>query len=84
MDDAMCMKMYNPKPIKSFPKQVALAEGATVVVGGGENGCTHVFDRTTGQAIQTLQHSNSGRVQTVTVRKKIHNDSINRLTTKDT
>ncbi|KAI6028182.1 hypothetical protein EDC04DRAFT_2605749 [Pisolithus marmoratus] len=44
---------------------VALTEEAIVVVGGGENGCIHVFDRTTGQAVQALQHSNSGRVQTV-------------------
>ncbi|KAI6106516.1 WD40-repeat-containing domain protein [Pisolithus croceorrhizus] len=45
---------------------VALAEEATMVVGGGEDGWVHVFDRTTGQVSQTLQHSKSGRVQTVT------------------
>ncbi|KAI6128685.1 WD40-repeat-containing domain protein [Pisolithus croceorrhizus] len=44
---------------------VALAEEATVVVGGGENGSVYVFDRATRQAIQTLQHSKGGRVQTV-------------------
>ncbi|KAI6106799.1 hypothetical protein EDD16DRAFT_1523646 [Pisolithus croceorrhizus] len=45
---------------------VALAEEATVVVSGGEDGWVHVFDRTTGQVSQTLQHSKSGRVQMVT------------------
>ena len=76
MDDAVCMKTYDTKPMKTFPKQVRLAEGATVVVGGGENGCAHVFNRTTGQAIQTLQHSSNGRVQTVTVRERTYDNSI--------
>ena len=76
MEDAVCMKTYNTKPIKTFQKQVALAEGTTVVVGGGENGCIHVFNRTTGQTTQTLQHSSNGRVQTIAVRENIHQLSI--------
>ncbi|KIK12695.1 hypothetical protein PISMIDRAFT_50643, partial [Pisolithus microcarpus 441] len=66
VDDAVCMKTFDMKPTKTFPKQVVLTEEAMVVVGRGENGLVYVFDRTTGQAIQTLQHSNGGRVQTVT------------------
>ncbi|KAI6105950.1 WD40-repeat-containing domain protein [Pisolithus croceorrhizus] len=46
---------------------VTLAEEAMVVVGGRENGSVYVFDRETGQAIQTLQHSKGSRVQTVVV-----------------
>ena len=68
MNDAVCLKTYDTKPMKMFPNQVALAEGETVVVGGGESGRVHVFDRATGRTIQTLRHSSNGRVQTVTVR----------------
>ena len=68
MNDAVCLKTYDTKPVKMFPNQIALAEDETVVVGGGESGRVHVFDRATGHNLQTLRHSNNGRVQTVTVR----------------
>ncbi|KAI6101375.1 hypothetical protein F5141DRAFT_1066094 [Pisolithus sp. B1] len=65
-----CNEVY--RKIDTFPKEVALAEEATVVVSGGEDGWVHVFDRTTGQVSQTLQHSKSGRVQMTHNTRSIH------------
>jgi hypothetical protein len=56
-------------PIKRFPKQVAFGEDDTVVVGGSDHGVIYVFDRKTGDVLDTLIHSRRGLVQTVTVRK---------------
>ncbi|KAI6115762.1 hypothetical protein EDD16DRAFT_1520545 [Pisolithus croceorrhizus] len=61
MDDALCMKTYDTKSIKTFPKQVVLAEEATVVVVGGEDGWVHVFDRTI-STHHTTWKSMKGRV----------------------
>ena len=38
MNDGICLKTYDTKPMKMFPNQVALAEEEMVVVGGGESG----------------------------------------------
>ena len=56
-------------PIKRFPKQVAFGEDDTVVVGGSDHGVIYVFDRKTGDVLDTIIHSRRGLVQTVTVRR---------------
>ena len=50
------------------PKQVALGEGATTVTGGGDNSVIYVFSRATGELLQSLIHSSTGRMQMITVR----------------
>ncbi|KAG1810517.1 WD40-repeat-containing domain protein [Suillus variegatus] len=54
-------------PCMSVPKQVAFGEEGKVVIGGSDNGLVYVFDRKTGQIIQTLRHADAGLVQTITV-----------------
>ena len=67
MEDATCIKMYNTKPLKLYPKQVTFAEKGRVIVGGSDTGIVHILDKTSGDMLQLLQHSKSGWVQTVTV-----------------
>ena len=67
MEDATCIKMYDTKPLKLYPKQVTFAEKGRVIVGGSDTGIVHILDKTSGDVLQLLQHSKSGRVQTVTV-----------------
>ncbi|KAG2096022.1 WD40-repeat-containing domain protein [Suillus cothurnatus] len=54
-------------PSMSVPKQVVFGEEGKVVIGGSDNGLVYVFDRKTGQIIQTLCHADVGLVQTITV-----------------
>ncbi|KIJ06800.1 hypothetical protein PAXINDRAFT_158620 [Paxillus involutus ATCC 200175] len=63
--DGACIHMYNTKPEKAYPKQVALAERAGNVVGGGENGVVFVFNKNSGERVQTLRHAPAGHVQTI-------------------
>jgi hypothetical protein len=49
------------------PKQVVFGEDYKVVVGGSDHGAIYVFDRRTGEKLQTLKHAEGGLVQTVTV-----------------
>jgi outer membrane protein assembly factor BamB len=60
-------------PSMSLPKQVAFGEEGKVVVGGSDNGLVYVFDRKTGQILETLHHADtdSGLVQTISVSVKI-------------
>jgi WD40 repeat protein len=51
----------------SVPKQVAFGEEGKVVIGGSDNGLVYIFDRKTGQIIQTLHHADAGLVQTIAV-----------------
>lgn len=67
IEDGACIRMYDTKPEKTYPKQVAFVEGAGKVVGGGENGVVYVFDKKSGEQVQTLRHAPTGRVQTVMV-----------------
>jgi hypothetical protein len=67
IEDGACIRMYNTKPEKAYPKQVALAERAGNVVGGGENGVVFVFNKNSGERVQTLRHAPAGRVQTIMV-----------------
>lgn len=66
IEDATCVKAYDTKPLKTYPKQVSFAERGRVIVGGSDNGVVYVFDKS-GDLLQLLQHSKSGRVQTVMV-----------------
>lgn len=66
LEDGVCTRTYDTNPRKGFPKQVAIAEGGSMVVGGGDDGLIYVFDKASSEQVQTLQHSTSGQVQTVT------------------
>jgi hypothetical protein len=59
--------MYDTKPTKMYSKQVAFDEQCEAIVGGGEDGNVFIFDKGSGEMIQTLHHSNTGRVQTISV-----------------
>jgi WD40 repeat protein len=50
-----------------IPKQVVFSEEGKVVVGGSNNGCIYVFDRCTGELIETLHQSGTTLVQTIAV-----------------
>ena len=54
MDDAVCIGTYDTNPKKTYPKQVALAEGGTMVIGGSDNGFIYMFDKATSEWVQTL------------------------------
>ncbi|KAI5981092.1 WD40-repeat-containing domain protein [Pisolithus marmoratus] len=71
IEDGVCTRTYDTNPRKGFPKQVAIAEGGSMVVGGSDDGLVYVFDKATSELVQTLRHSTNGRVQTVTVRSVI-------------
>ncbi|KAL4064085.1 WD40-repeat-containing domain protein [Scleroderma yunnanense] len=66
MGDATCIKTYDTKPQKTYPKQVTFAERGRVIVGRSDNCIMYIFDKTTRDLLQLLQHSKSGQVQTVT------------------
>ncbi|KAG1750309.1 WD40-repeat-containing domain protein [Suillus occidentalis] len=59
-------------PTVSVPKQVAFGEEGKVVVGGSDNGLVYIFDRKTGQILETLHHADTGLVQTISVSVKIN------------
>ncbi|KAG0699826.1 WD40-repeat-containing domain protein [Suillus ampliporus] len=54
-------------PSVSVPKQVAFGEDGKVVVGGSDHGLVYIFDRKTGETLQTLHHADTGLVQTISV-----------------
>ncbi|KAL4066844.1 hypothetical protein J3A83DRAFT_4190064 [Scleroderma citrinum] len=66
MVDSICIRTYNTNPKKTYPKQVTLAEGGTVVIGRSDDGFIYVFNKATSELVQMLQHSFIGQVQTVT------------------
>lgn len=49
------------------PKQVAFGEGAKIVVGGSDNGSVYLFERKSGELLETLRHSSTGLVQSIAV-----------------
>ncbi|KAG2342973.1 WD40 repeat-like protein [Suillus weaverae] len=55
-------------PSLSVPKQVAFGEEGKVVTGGSDNGSVYVFDRKTGELLDTLHHADGGLVQTIATR----------------
>lgn len=48
-------------------KQVAFGEEGAIVVGGSDHGRVYVFETSSGNVLQALQHSKASMVQTVTV-----------------
>ncbi|KAG1743613.1 uncharacterized protein EDB91DRAFT_1050978, partial [Suillus paluster] len=54
-------------PSVSVPKQVAFGEEGKVVVGGSDHGLVYIFDRKTGQILETLHHADTGLVQTISI-----------------
>ncbi|KAL4078479.1 WD40-repeat-containing domain protein [Scleroderma yunnanense] len=59
MGDATCVKTYDTKPQKTYPQQVTFAERGRVIVGRSDNGIVYIFNKTTGDLLQLLQHSKS-------------------------
>ncbi|KAG2118593.1 hypothetical protein DEU56DRAFT_918753 [Suillus clintonianus] len=55
-------------PSVSVPKQVAFGEEGKVVVGGSDHGLVYIFDRKTGETLETLHHADTGLVQTISAR----------------
>lgn len=64
------------EPVRTFvtaapsvlvPKQVAFGAEGRLVVGGSDNGSVYVFERKSGKLLDTLRHSDTGLVQTITV-----------------
>lgn len=54
-------------PNISVPKQVSFGEDGKVVIGGSDNGLVYVFNRRTGEVIETLCHTAMALVQTIAV-----------------
>ncbi|KAL4066419.1 hypothetical protein V8B97DRAFT_2025401 [Scleroderma yunnanense] len=67
MDDTACIKMYDTKSLKTYPKQVTFAEKGRAIVGSSDNRIVHIFNKVNGDLLQLLQHSKSGQVQTIAV-----------------
>lgn len=69
MDDGTRLKDLEIPRKKELaaPKQVALAEDCTVIVGGSDHGIVYVFDRKTGAMIQKLRTRKDTWVQAITV-----------------
>ncbi|KAG6329478.1 hypothetical protein ID866_9611 [Astraeus odoratus] len=60
MSDRSCIRTYDTKPAKTYPKQVEFGEDSAVVVGGSDNGLVYIFDKMSGILLQTLWHSEIG------------------------
>ena len=54
-------------PSIPVPKQVSFGKDGKVVVGGSDNSCVYVFNRHTGELIETLHHTAMVLVQTIAV-----------------
>jgi hypothetical protein len=52
--------MYDTKPMKTYPKQMAFTEQCEAIMGGGKDGNVFIFDKGSGDMVQTLCHSNMG------------------------
>ncbi|KAF9233649.1 WD40-repeat-containing domain protein [Melanogaster broomeanus] len=63
--DGTCIQTYDTKPSRTYPKQVVFSERGERIIGGGEDSKVFVFNKASGELKQTLQHSNRGRVQTL-------------------
>jgi hypothetical protein len=53
---------------RAFIKAVNFLENSRVVVGGSDHGIVYLFDRDTGETIDTLRHADGGLVQILAVR----------------
>lgn len=70
MESGNLVRSYPTKPTISKAKQVAFGEKGAIVIGGGEDGKAHIFDRKSGTRLQCLQHAKEGLVQTIAVCSK--------------
>ncbi|KIN98781.1 hypothetical protein M404DRAFT_156911 [Pisolithus tinctorius Marx 270] len=66
LNDGSCIRTYDTKPLKTYPKQVAFVEDGTTIIGGSDNGLVYIFEMNTGTKQQVLQHSRTARTQTIT------------------
>ncbi|KIK12252.1 hypothetical protein PISMIDRAFT_18872 [Pisolithus microcarpus 441] len=66
LSDGSCIRTYDTKLLKTYPKQVAFAEDGTVIIGGSDNSLVYIFEKNTGTLWQRLHHSQMARAQTVT------------------
>lgn len=66
-DTGTCLRTFDTKPTKAYPKQVAFAAGAEEIIGGSENGLVYMFNKESGKSLGNLRHAKSGRTQTLTV-----------------
>ncbi|KIN93144.1 hypothetical protein M404DRAFT_171732, partial [Pisolithus tinctorius Marx 270] len=66
LNDGSCIRTYDTKLLKMYPKQVAFAEDSTTIVGGSDNGLVYIFEMNTGTKRQVLQHSRMAQTQTIT------------------
>lgn len=55
---------------RAFIKVVDFLENSRIVVGGSDHGIVYLFDRDTGETIDTLRHADGGLVQIIAVRAK--------------
>ncbi|KAL4080585.1 hypothetical protein J3A83DRAFT_4184599 [Scleroderma citrinum] len=76
MDDTACIKMYDTKSLKTYPKQVTFAEKGRAIVGSSDNRIVHIFNKVNGDLLQLLQHSKSGKVQTIAQQQQQCNYSL--------
>ena len=69
-------RLDRPDPIRTYitepptvlvPKQVGFGEDTKIVVGGSDNGTVYIFDRKSGELLETLRHASSGLIQSITV-----------------
>ena len=66
----------HPDPIQTYiteppmvlvPKQVEFGEDTKIVVSGSDNGTVYIFDRKSGELLETPRHASSGLIQSITV-----------------
>ncbi|KAI6109021.1 WD40-repeat-containing domain protein [Pisolithus croceorrhizus] len=67
LSDGSCIRTYDMKPLKTYPKQVTFAEDGTVIVGGSDNGFIYVFKKNTRNLQQYLWHLKMAQMQTIMV-----------------
>jgi len=68
LDCADPIRVYlTEPPTIPVPKQVAFGEESKLVIGGSDNGCVYLFDRRSGEIVETLHHSRTGLVQSLAV-----------------
>lgn len=54
-----------------FPKTVAFADQSRLIVGGSDHGVVYIFNRKTGDVIQSLKYAENGGVETLAVSARL-------------
>ncbi|KAG9308488.1 quinon protein alcohol dehydrogenase-like superfamily [Chiua virens] len=68
LDSGQTIRTFKTDPPSvPVPKQVAFGEEGKVVIGGSDNSCVYVFDRRTGELVETLHHPGTALVPTISV-----------------